>query len=199
MHKKSFLLLAVMFFFLTGCAVTNYTMPTPSYQPSFNKIESSGKYAIFTKIDYQPVFQNEPKAIGVKKNGYGQETARIYLSENIEDWLKKSFEQELRAAGFNVIDTRKNKVVNMTLNVRQLFVEPWVGFWSADVIGILKIEVKVEVPDKDSYYIRKFVTYDKLTTIAWPDFVFETRIANIVQRTIPEIVKETILLLAKIS
>lgn len=188
-----------MFFFLTGCAVTNYTMQAPSYQPSFNKIESSGKYAIFTKIDYQPVFQNEPKAIGVKKNGYGQETARIYLSENIEEWLKKSFEQELRAAGFNVIDTRKNKVVNMTLNVRQLFVEPWVGFWSADVIGILKIEVKVEVPDKDSYYIRKFVTYDKLTTIAWPDFVFETRIVNIVQRTIPEIVKETILLLAKIS
>jgi uncharacterized lipoprotein YajG len=199
MHKKSFLLPVVMFFFLTGCAVTNYTMPAPSYQPSFNKIESSGKYAIFTKIDYQPVFQNEPKAIGVKKNGYGQEMARIYLSENIEDWLKKSFEQELKAAGFNVVDTRKNEVVNMTLNVRQLFVEPWVGFWSADVIGILKIEVKVEVPDKDSYYIRKFVTYDKLTTIAWPDFVFETRIANLVQRTIPEIVKETILLLAKIS
>ena len=119
------------------------------------------------------------------------------MSENVEDWLRKGFDQELRTAGYNVVNSQDNNVVKITLNVRQIFVEPWVGFWSCDVIGILKIEAKLELPNKDSYYVRKFVTYDKLTTIIWTDSMYDTRIQNVVQKSIPEIVKEISFLLAK--
>ncbi|OPY06706.1 MAG: hypothetical protein A4E66_02145 [Syntrophus sp. PtaB.Bin001] len=198
MNKKSFLFLVAMIIFLSSCALNNHTIQTP-YQPTLHKIEGSEKYSVFTKVDYQPVFQNDPKAVGVKKNGYGFETARIYMAENVEDWLKKAFDKELKSAGLDVVNSQNNNAIKITLDVRQIFVEPWVGFWSCDVIGILKIEVKLDSPNKDSYFIRKFVTYDKLTTIVWLDSMHETRIINVVQKTIPEIVKEINLLLASNS
>ena len=167
------------------------------FSNSLEKAKGSKKYSVFTEVNYQPVFQNDPKAIGVKKGGSGSETARIYLSENVEDWLRKCFDQELRMAGYDVVNSQNNNVVKITLNVRQIFVEPWVGFWSCDVIGILDIEVKLELPNKDSYYVRKFVTYDKLTTIVWTDGMYDTRILNVAQKSIPEIVREISLFLAK--
>jgi uncharacterized lipoprotein YajG len=196
MTKTRLLLLIAMTLLLSSCALNNYKIKTP-YKPTLQKIEGSEKYLVFIKVNYQPVFQNDPKAIGVKKGGSGSETARIYLSENVEDWLRKCFDQELRMAGYDVVNSQNNNVVKITLNVRQIFVEPWVGFWSCDVIGILDIEVKLELPNKDSYYVRKFVTYDKLTTIVWTDGMYDTRILNVAQKSIPEIVREISLFLAK--
>jgi uncharacterized lipoprotein YajG len=198
MNKTSFLFLVAMSLFLSSCALNNHVIQA-QYQPTLHKIDGSEKYSVFTKVNYLPVFQNDPKAIGVKKNGYGIETARIYMSENVEDWIKKSFDQELGGAGFNVVNSQNNNVVKITLDVRQIFVEPWVGFWSCDVIGIMTIEAKLDSPNKGSYFVRKFVTYDKLTTIVWLDSMHETRIINVVQNTIPEIVKEISILLARNS
>jgi hypothetical protein len=196
MTKIKFLLLIAMTLLFSGCALTNHVIEQP-YQPTLNKIEGAEKYSVFTKVNFQPVFQNDPKAIGVKKNGYGNETARIYLSENVEDWLKKGFDQELKAAGFDVVNSQNNNAVKITLNVRQIFVEPWVGFWSADVYGIFKIEAKLELPNKDSYYIRKFVTYDKSTNLVWTDGVLESKIINAAQKSISEIVREICLLFTR--
>lgn len=193
MTKTKLLLLIAMTLLFSGCAITNHVIEQ-SYQPTLKKIEGSEKYSVFTKVNFQPVFINDPKAIGVKKNGYGSETARIYLFENVEDWLKKGFDQELNAAGFNVANSQNNKIVKITLDVRQFFIEPWVGFWSCDLIGTLKIEAKVELPNNDLYYVRKFVAYDKLTTMVWPDSLYETRILNVAQKSIPEIVREIHLL-----
>jgi len=169
MTKIKLLLLIVVTILFSGCAFTNYEIQTP-YKPigimscfsnSLEKAKGSKKYSVFTEVNYQPVFQDDPKAIGVKKNGYGWETARIYLYENVADWLKKGFDEELKIAGFDVVNRQHNNVVKITLNVRQIFIEPWVGFWSVDMYGILKIEAKLELPNKNSYYVKKIVAYDK--------------------------------------
>lgn len=192
------LLLILMILLLLGCAVTNFEIQTP-YKPTLQKINGCEKYSAFTKVNYEPVFQEDPKAVGVKKGGAGFEMSRVYLYENVDEWIKKGFDQELKMAGFDVVNKPGNKTISITLNVKQLFVEPWVGFWSCDVIGILKIEAQVELPNKNSYYVRKFVTYDTLTTIAWPDFTYETRILNVSQKNIPAIVKEICTLLTRNS
>lgn len=197
MSKTSPLVIVFLILLLSGCALNNYTIESPSYKPTLQKLENSKNILVFTKIEYQPVIPNDPKAVGLKKNGYGNETARLYFSDNVSDWFKKSFDDEFRAAGFSIVESKNNDAVKITLNVRQFFVEPWVGFWSADVIGILKIEAQVDIPNKNSYYVRKFVTYDKLTTIVWPDNIKETRLMNVVQKSIPEVVNEIRLLLAK--
>ena len=196
MTKIKFLILIAMALLFSGCALTNYVIDQP-YKPTLNKIEGAEKYSVFTKVNFQPVFQNDPKAIGIKKDGWGiGESARIYLSENVEDWLKKGFDQELKAAGFDVVESQNNNAVKITLNVRQLFVESWKGWWSDNGYGICKIEAKLELPNKDSYYIRKFVTYDYSPPLpSQLDFVLKNTIISTAQKSISGIVRETCILL----
>ena len=182
-------LLILTLLFLSNCALTNYEIQR-EYQFTVPKLDNTEKYYLYTKVNYQPVFTEDPKAVGVKKNGYGSETARIYLSEDAKDWIQKALDQELKSAGFNVESIYHSNDIKITLNVMQFFVEPWVGFWTTDVIGKLKIEAVVQFPNNDMYYVRKFVSYDKTTTMAWPDGVLEERIINIAQENIPQIVKE---------
>jgi hypothetical protein len=188
---KLFLLIAVTMLF-SGCALNNYQIEK-QYTPVSQKYDDVGKYSVSTKVIYEPEMLTEPKFVAVKKNGYGQETARIYLSENVDEWIKKGFDQQLKMAGFNVENGQNN--IQITLKIEQLFLEPWVGFWSASLVGISKIEAQVELPHKYSYYIRKFVTYNTSTAIIWTDGIMENNFLEVTQKSLPEIVKEIRLLL----
>ncbi len=183
---KIFLLIAVTLLF-SGCALNNYQIEK-QYTPVSQKYDDVGKYSISTKVSYEPEIPTEPKLVAVKKNGYGQETAKIYLSENVDEWIKKGFDQQLKMAGFNVENGQNN--IQITLKIEQLFLEPWVGFWSASLVGISKIEAQVELPHKYSYYIRKFVTYNKSTAMIWTDGIMENNFFEVTQKSLPEIVKE---------
>jgi hypothetical protein len=161
-----------------------------SYQTTVPKLDKTESYSLYTIVNENPVFIDDPKAIGVKKNGYGWETARIYLVETVGYWIKDAFDQELKSAGFIVEDKFNAGDIKIVLNVLQFFVEPWVGVWTSDLIGTLKIQVEVHFPNKEVFYVRKFTSYDKSTTMVWPDGMFEDKIINVAQGNIPQIVKE---------
>ena len=186
MTKTRFLILFTVTLLFSGCALNNYTIEQP-YKPVLQKFDGAEKYSVSSKVSFQPVFADDPKVVAVKKNAYGIETARIYLYENVEGWLQKAFDKELNMAGFNLNNSNNIKV---TLKVGQLFIEPWVGFWSADIVGIFKAEVKVELPKEDSYYIRRFVMLERSTVMVWTDGRMEEKFLQIAQKSVSEIVKE---------
>jgi len=68
--------------------------------------------------------------------------------------------------------------------------------WSATIYSILSVDAKVAVRGDKVYYTRKFVSYDEKITFAWPDRMFEERILNVAQKSLPSIVKETNMLTA---
>lgn len=186
MTKTRFLILFTVTLLFSGCALNNYTIEQP-YQPVLQKFDGAEKYSVSSKVSFQPVFADDPKVVAVKKNAYGIETARIYLFENVEGWLQKAFDKELNMAGFNLNNSNKIKV---TLKVEQLFVEPWVGFLSADLVGIFKAEAKVQLPKKDSYYIRRFVMLERSASMVWTDGKMEEKFLQVAQKGVSEIVKE---------
>ena len=192
MTKTKLLLLIAVTMLFSGCALTNYKIEKP-YEPISQKFNDIEKYSVSTKVNFQPVFTNDSLAVGIKKGGSGQETARIYLSENVDEWVKKGFDKELKIAGFNVENSQNN--IKITLDIKQLFVEPWVGFNYASLIGISKIEAKVEFPQKDSFYVRRFVTYNTAARMIWTDSMYEARFMGVIQKSLCEIVKEIRLLL----
>lgn len=179
---------------LSGCAVTNYTIER-KYTPQLNKLANTEHYSILTKVNYTPVFVNDIKAVGVDKGGFNEETGKIYLNERAEDWIMNAFQQELVKAGYSVNDENAKNQVVITLNVKQLFVEPWVGAWIATLYGKLAIETKVEILGSNKYYIRKFVYYDEASTIAWPPGLLEDRIINVTEKSLPNIIREINILL----
>lgn len=190
--KKKLLLLIAGTLLFSGCVTTKIEK---SYNPILQKIEDTEKYSVCTQVDFQPEFINDPKVIAVWKSESGTEWDRVYLFENVNEWLKKGFDQELKMAGFNVENGQNN--VKITLKVEKLFLEQWHGFWSTNLVGMFKIEAKVDLPQRDSYYVRKFVTYDN--RVMWGD-VMEERFLELTQKGFSEIVKEIrYLLLEKIK
>ena len=190
--KVSFLLAGAIL--LNSCALTNYTVER-EYSPQLNNLENTKAFSIFTKVNYTPVFDNDVKAVGVKKGGLNNETAKIYLNEEGATWISNAFQNELTKAGYLVNDKNAKKQVDVTLNVKQFFVEPWVGWWSATLYSILSIDAKVTVRGDKVYYTRKFVSYDERTTIIWPDGMFEDQLLNVAQKALPGIIKEINMLL----
>ena len=194
--KRSLILYLLLLglIYLSGCAITDYTI-TRAYDPQVNKLENTQNYSICTKVNYTAEFTSDVRAVGVKKNGYNQETARVYLNDSVENWILNAFQQELKMAGYLINDKNAKNQINVTMNVEQFFVEPWVGFWSANLWSILKIETKVEIANKNEFYIRKFVSYNSKRTPVWPDNMFSDRIIAVAQKTIPDVVRQINILL----
>ena len=194
--KLKILLLLISSIFLNSCSL-NYTIER-KYMPQLNKLENTQNYSIFTKVNYTPIFTKDVQAVGVIKNGWGSEIGRIYLKEKVEDWILDSFQQELVKAGYLVNDKNVKNRVNITLNVKQFFVESCPYSFSFAFNGILIVEVKVEIPGDNKYYNRRFVSYAEEST--YPPFVppngfFDNQIIDVAENSFPNIIKEVNILL----
>lgn len=191
MKSSSLLFYAAIFATLSGCSSSfdSYEIKTP-YKPALQRLNVTERVDVFTQVTFQPVFGTDRRMVGVGKGSSGSEGARICLPQDAGLWIKDAFDRELEAVGLNPVSTRTDKSVRVGLNVQQFFVEPWVGFWSADLISILKIEARVELPFRDSIFSRRFVTYDITKATTWTIDMYETRILNVSQKGISEIASE---------
>jgi len=137
--KKIFIV--IMAFFLFGCSTTvpiNY-IPAPS-------MKGIGKVFV-NNVIYQPFIDKKVKANEIQKAKGAIGT--VYASENINDIVKKSFQKELIAAGYD-LDNLANLQINLTIDK---FLYDWIGFVEVDFyVDITYVVIK------DGIEVMKFVT-----------------------------------------
>lgn len=151
----------LMSLFLCSCALTNINLK--DQYTSSKKRSIKLPYQVFVKVDNQP-----SKKVGVKKGGYGNETAGVYLPESQSAWLKKAVEKEFYAHGFTVNEKRSAKDIKVNVEIVQLFVEPDVGFWATEVVAVTDLKVKVILPSKKVYQ-RNFIQVGSSAEMVWSD------------------------------
>lgn len=164
---------------ISGCAITDIRM-TDSYKPRSTKSLTAPK-EIFLEID-----DRQSDIIGVKKNGYGHETANVYLNQAQSAWLKKALTAEFEAYGFTVSNTPKNDIIQVKGLINQLFVEPDVGFWQAKLYGISDLNVYAKIPGKGEYK-RNFVEIEYSPEMVWTDGDFIERFHDVTSKSLADI------------
>jgi hypothetical protein len=131
-----------------SCALTNADLEL-TYVPSLARCRVAERDLQFVGIaDARP----EPGRIGVKKNGYGVDTASYYLAETQEGlpgWTKRAFVGELQSGGFEVSQGSLllSGLPQISLTLRQFFVEPMPGTWLVEVHALVLLEVTVTMAD----------------------------------------------------
>jgi hypothetical protein len=169
-------------FLVTSCALTNIHM-NKTHEPKLKKTVLNK--AIYIEVDYKP-----SKKVGVKKGGYGNETAEVYLDKAQSDWLKEALTAEFSAYGYEVLLKPNPRTPHLKVSINQLFVEPDVGFWAAKMVAICDLDVSLQTKDKKSYR-RNFVELEESTELVWTDNDFITRFTGAVDNTLSSVVFNT--------
>ncbi|MFG1501095.1 YajG family lipoprotein [Halobacteriovorax sp. XZX-3] len=147
--------------FLCSCAFTDVNIRNEYSSRTVKKTKNNVR--VYVHVD-----NKESRTVGVKKNGYGVDTAQVYLPRAQSRWLKSAIENELGAQGFAIVANRKRSEVVLDVKINQLFVEPDVGFWAASLVGIADLNVRVKVKTGHEYE-RNFVEVEETTEMIWSD------------------------------
>lgn len=115
-------ILAVLCAFASGCTFTDATVNLPaSFAVGIQAGGGGRELAVPELLDERAVRDR----IGMKKNGYGMDTASILANEAVEKSLSERLRKELEAAGFKVkTDGDGPGVTKVQGSVPELFAEP---------------------------------------------------------------------------
>lgn len=110
MKIRFFAVVAVSIFFLTGCAVFN-AKPNLQYSTIIPRSNSVGGNIYVN--DFKDSRSDKDKGIiGEISNGYGIKCGEIEEPSNITAWVTNALKSELKNAGYEVADSKKNIVLN---------------------------------------------------------------------------------------
>jgi hypothetical protein len=183
--------LAVFAWAFAGCAITNFTMDTPySLDPQRGSSFSETKRIVWKSLKLKPTIRNKPQAVGVKKNGYGMDTAYVFTDPKARRWLTNAAKLELKSVGLDVSGGNTDDP-SISITADQFFVEPDVGFWGADLTAVTILDVSITLPRQGKTFKRRFVGEDSSFAIAWPDFLFESRLLKSAQLAFHQAAEET--------
>jgi len=127
-----------------GCAFGDLTIQMP--QSGTTTGYSGGK----ERVLIVPVFTDKraEQRIGMKKNGYGMDTADAFPSQDVNTWLGFRLGNELKSMGFQVNPQGDNpnatKIQGFT---HQLFIEPVVQWFTVDIESDISVLIRVSRPD----------------------------------------------------
>lgn len=168
-------------FFVISCALTDIKI-TEKYVPK-NLKTINDPVKVFLDVD-----NVESSKVGVKKGGYGNETAGVYLDMNKSDWVKKSLSLEMIAYGFDVVEKPQKDSIILNVKINQIFIEPDVSFWGADLVSIADLTVTASVPQKGTFR-RTFVEYDGSSEMVWTDGDYKERFSGATRNVFSDITK----------
>jgi hypothetical protein len=152
------------------------------YSPS-QKVESpipSTKSIVWEKLELRPTLRNEPEAVGVKKNGYGMDSAYMFTKPKPQEWLTEAAKIELKGVGFNV-EGENIDDPRIFFSVFQFFVEPDVGVWAADLTAVTILDVSVTLPRQGKIFQRRFVGESTDVEMVWLDSDFRDQLIKSAQ------------------
>jgi len=151
----------------SACIFMDHQITRP-YMPAF-KAHAPGEeipLKISVEVHMRAHQGFNPAKVGVKRNGYGHDTADVLMEPSPEPWLQKGLEAELERVGFSVVQQGGNADVALLLEVEQFFVEPGVSAFGIDTVGLLAAEVEVKIPRTGAHLARLFVGVNQSTKLA---------------------------------
>ncbi|TGK83229.1 hypothetical protein EHQ24_07960 [Leptospira noumeaensis] len=174
-----------------GCILTNSIIKYKYEDPIYNPTPSRNITVILNKVDDHPdAFKDGIFIEGIKKNGYGMEGGYIFTKPRGNEIIKNMFITELQNVGITISNDAKANVPEIEIQVNQIFIEPEVGFFAADVIAVIDINTFIHFKNKT--YKRRFKAFGETTTIIWPDYFYylalDRSLKNLARKTLPEVV-----------
>jgi len=153
MRWEKVAVLAVAACMCSSCAIVDATFE-PTYVPRLPACAAQGRTVVLTQpVDQRP----EKELIGIKKNGYGNESASIYIEAGPADvpgWVNDALAKELETSGVTVVRSPEPAPLGaptITVVVRQFFVEPKLGALGGDIYGQVAIILEVLTPQGIQY------------------------------------------------
>lgn len=150
--------------FGVGCLLTNANLELP-HAPGGKRCAVPGaSVRVVGLYDARP----ERERIGVKKNGYGEDSASYYLDKaygGLPDWVESALVEELSSGGFQVAvgDAPQDGLPRISLTLRQFFIEPEMSSFLIVVHGLVLLEVAATMPD-GRQFVRLFKGYHKTSS-----------------------------------
>jgi hypothetical protein len=134
--------------------------------------------------------------IGVKKNLFGMDTAKVFPDRNVGVWLRERLKAELRAAGVDTIRRRGDQsAVVVQLLLMRLFSEPVFRWGVADYETTLAVRLKVTSPAgeiADREYVVTGVASGECPKEKNYTPSVEHATAELMKRLVPEIISNTL-------
>jgi hypothetical protein len=126
---------------LTGCAYTTTTVTLPKLLAPAPP--SGGREVVIVGpfVDAR----HERGRCGMKKNGYGGDTADVLCAEDPAAWVARRLASDLRAAGVIVHDAPHGSALRIEGTLLQLFAEPRPEAFTVE------LETDIHVADKELY------------------------------------------------
>lgn len=137
----------------SACAIANATFE-PDYDPVIAGCDAGGKSVVLTPPADE---RTEKHRVGVKKNGYGHESASLFFDvgeRGVPGWVSDALAAELTASGIEVEKDRVTPAPGspaVTVVVRQFYVEPQLGGFGGDIWGQVVIRLEVAFADGTRY------------------------------------------------
>lgn len=150
MALRTFLrpLVAVLFAsVLSACALTEAEVDLV-YTPGGTAIAmptADGVVVEVRALDARPINRDK---VSVKKNGYGMEMAAIRANQDVPTLVRSAVERELVARGFGI---GEGDVVAL-VEIGRFYADYKTGFWTADNVADIQLNVQVRDTDGRMYY-----------------------------------------------
>ena len=129
---------------ISGCAFTEMPLELPNRGLDPSLSGGRGRQVIVLTP-----FRDERQIrdrCGMKKNGYNMDTADVVCQSDPNLWIAEMLADELRAAGFNVLEdemAHRPGALRIDGSLLKLFVEPVIGFWSGSLETDLFVKLYV--------------------------------------------------------
>jgi uncharacterized lipoprotein YajG len=127
-----------------GCAFeSGYLRTSNPVVGSVEQAQGRGQTFVVTVEDAR----NDKNRIGIKKNGYGMETANIYADGSVDTWLRDSFAATLVDAGYKPASAEMPATWRMRLRVLDVFTENTPQAWDVQYGARVSVELVVTTTD----------------------------------------------------
>ena len=145
MSARSALLAALVVLSASGCVFINQTASlSPQAPAGLPALQRGYREVVLVGVNDA---RRQRDRVGVRKNGYGAETADVVSSIDPLIWLEESVAETLRRTGYSLVDNPSDESIALELNVTHLFSEVEPGFWSADWVANVRFSLEAELPD----------------------------------------------------
>jgi uncharacterized lipoprotein len=138
---------------LSGCALTteqialNYTQ-----QAGVARVAGAENVSVNVQVVDQRLDRSK---VSSKKNGYGMEMAPITAAEDVAITVRKAFEKELQARGFQVGSDAA--LVRIAADLTRFYNDHKMGFFAGDAVADLNMSVNVKAASGAVLFSRQII------------------------------------------
>jgi hypothetical protein len=172
-----------------GCAFMDSTL-TLAHTPVMEKTISTAYPVFLARVSDRRPNRNR---IGCKKNGYGSESADLFLDVKLTDWFGGVMNEEFRRSGLSLAPDDP-QAARIEVDLLDFFVEPEVNFGSFHLYAIVHAEVIVRLP-KGTTFARRFAAHTDESFMMVTDGSYTKMLEEAMMNWMAEVVVEILRLL----